>query len=538
MSSSPFETLPSEIVTNILAALPSPRTVHSLIRASPRICKIFLLSKESILSSTLYNAIPSKLRPDVLRVHELHQLRPLLRVYTRAAQNEQYAVFEKLLVGNEQAILGELPLLPILPLVRTWCTLEYFVEDFANCTLDPIPRHSEAFVAPSTTVLQKPSGYNGLSDVELSRLRNAFVRFELFCSLMAYSTQKERSVHSTSAHQGRINNLFLSTLETWQMEELTCIFNHLYSRIETLFDNLERDYIEEVTEGVTSSTNKAVNEEIQQAFHTHFFTTRAKQRYHTDYIGQLLAHGLSFLRRLFQSGRKQKKQIIFYCNNVWQNRAVFPVRRPDVGPVDANELPFLQSFQGQWRDREPAVRIGSLNRTPAFAHHQINQLQQALNQPAQFAHNHPAPISPEQEIPEYEGDRLGTPNWGFLWAHGFTGNNVCGRTCDDELRSLGYVFWDKDRLQAMGILGHVHLPAGVHRSVARTIAKTEKAKMSRDSTWPGRGRDCPRQRRNRADEPSAEQILKDMGFVLTPPPAETHVESEDWKARVSDLLLR
>lgn len=262
--------------------------------------------------------------------------------------------------------------------------------------------------------------------------------------------RQEHATALSTALTRRVNNAFLDALEVWQMEELTCIFNYIYARVETVFDSLEEHYVECVTEGLLGDEVPPAPAPKTISHSAHFFRITSKQRLHAQYIGHLLSKGLASTRHLLQAKLKQQRKIIF--DNL----------RPE-GDT------FINS---QWRDREPTSRI---------------------NRPHVGQRNVPR-VVPDEAL-SFTADALGKPNLGFAWAHGFTSTNVCGRRCDHELRSLGYVFWDEPRLRAMGVMDHSHSP--------------EK--------WAGRGRGlAPRQRRNRSEEPSAEKILLNMGFSNLP----------------------
>ena len=92
----------------------------------------------------------------------------------------------------------------------------------------------------------------------------------------------------------------------------------------------------------------------------------------------------------------------------------------------------------------------------------------------------------------FKGDSISRPNQALIWAKENNPMDEFYRLSDSELRALGYVFWDSHRLQKM-------------RSMKEPRA--EMGWSTPPDTWASQ----------RCQNPSAEERLKDMGFVLSIP---------------------
>ena len=53
---------------------------------------------------------------------------------------------------------------------------------------------------------------------------------------------------------------------------------------------------------------------------------------------------------------------------------------------------------------------------------------------------------------DFEGDACEKRNHAWLWAHQFCPQNLYSLECNLDLRAWGYVFWDSNRLEKLGVM--------------------------------------------------------------------------------------
>lgn len=101
-------------------------------------------------------------------------------------------------------------------------------------------------------------------------------------------------------------------------------------------------------------------------------------------------------------------------------------------------LPFIQIFLGNSSKRKKDL-IHKYGRTWCY------DIDEAL----QFAlyHDRSGSAEPRTLVPVFDEDSPDRANNAWIWAKHNNGKNNFCRTYDHDLRALGYVFWDQDRLQ-------------------------------------------------------------------------------------------
>jgi hypothetical protein len=528
MLSTGLEDLPAELITAILYALASPTALRSLIQASVRCYKIFLLSKSDILATTLRNFLRPEIKSLILMIHEAYHLPAFdVSVWSLRRQNDRDGLdafmdkFSRYHHFNEQVLYLPTPHFVVSQL-RTICTMEYFVEDYCNWVSEHLYLtnvHSSAVDA--ATGLPSPLQiHENLSSVERFRLQRAFLRFEIFCTAMHAAGGHDRAT-SARHYSQRNNDRFLNILQPWEREEWVCMLDYLFARVGGVFDKLELDYVERMTERFLSGevdldmpavcySNSILNRtdtnqpsafipgaqaltlpehEInggQPEAHTghsaDFFTTKAKRNLHIHYVAHIITLGLPFLRRLFRGRMKDQRDLVFsnlrlgvamtdLITQKWMNR--------DQASLLRRQGTDISSQAHQHRRLGAATAIAAGGAT----------VPTTLAGPALTGDLADLAAHDNQRVLTFEGDMLEKPNCAFLWTHGFTGTNVCSGACDRIHRRLGYVFWDEDRLNSMYFF-------------------KERHNSPKWSMW---RRELQRQR---AEEKSAQERLADMGFVI------------------------
>ena len=528
-----LEELPAELITAILYTLASPTALLSLIQASARCYKIFLLYKDDILLTTLRDGLRPEFRSLVLLVHESYHLPAFDGGFS--AQRRFRVELDKFMekFSRDHELDEQESHLPtpsfVAPQLRTICTMEYFVEDYCNWVSDHLHStkvHSAAS-GPCKGMLPSSRAHQDLSHVERSRLQRSFLRYEIFCTGMYCAGAREPSMGINQVPR-MTNNRFLNVLQPWEREEWVCILDYLTAKVEAVFDRLELDYVERMTdrflngemdhkmspvdecsstESETDASDRKVSNpslagalspnletkdgqpETQVDHSVRFFTTTTKQNLHARYVKHLITLGLPFLRRLFQSRIKDQREIVLANLKVdgdlsnlvgqkWINREQLSLLRRQGAdpPTYINRHGRLVNAIAAANTPTTAVAAAA---TAAAAPPALAGLAIPGNMPAD-------PPRDFERALTFEGDHVGKPNLAFLWTHGFTGTNVCNRSCDHVHRALGYVFWDQRRLEEMGLVQKNHW------------WRWKELKMARE----------------RWREKSAQERLAEMGFVL------------------------
>ena len=529
-----LEELPAELITAILYTLASPTALLSLIQASARCYNIFLLYRDDILLTTLRNGLRPEFRSLALLVHEAYHLPAFASGFS--AQRRFRVDLDKFMesFSRDHEFDEQVSHMPapssVVPQLRTICTMEYFVEDYCNWVSDHL--HSTkvhpAATGPWKGMLPSSRAHQDLSDVERSRLQRSFLRYEIFCTTMYCAGARDRSIGINHVPQ-LTNDRFLNVLQPWEREEWVCILDYLSAQVEAVFDRLELDYVERMTErflsgemdkemspvdetsGGESKTDAADpkvsipgltdalsldHETNGRQPDTHvdhsvrFFTTTTKQNLHTRYVKHLITLGLPFLRRLFQSRIRDQVEIVLAnlkldgeMSNLigpkWINREQSSLLRRQGADPPTHVIRYGHLVNAIAAANTPAAAVAAAAGGGGGAPPALAGLAVPGNMPAD------PPRDTERAL-TFEGDHVGKPNLAFLWTHGFTGTNVCNRSCDHVHRALGYVFWDQRRLEEMGLVQKNHW------------WRWKELKMARE----------------RWRERSAQERLAEMGFVL------------------------
>jgi hypothetical protein len=102
-------------------------------------------------------------------------------------------------------------------------------------------------------MLPPPRAYQDLSHVECFQLQRAFLHFEVLCTTMQ-SAGSAADPSSTEESVERISDRLHNILQPWETEELVCILDYLATRLEDIFDKLETDRLERITDQLLTGT--------------------------------------------------------------------------------------------------------------------------------------------------------------------------------------------------------------------------------------------------------------------------------------------
>lgn len=287
-----------------------------------------------------------------------------------------------------------LPLSTALPLCEMGVHISYFINDFK---LRAIPILAQ--VGKPQSISQEQILYSSLSVKEAERLERAFCRFETFRHL--FSGEKYNQTPFTALEQA---HLFLEEFNRWEIEEIACVRDYLIRRLNGIFDLVEDEFVEMNVGATVGLADREHWEDMFVPRQINWFSTSAKH-YHHWYMEYILARGLPFLRQVFQSTGQERMQLVT-SNNVYNTEFLTKALR--------------QPSKDTEYDRDVRKAWGSVaGKVP----------------------------------PEAVRDDLDTFNLGWVWSHEDRLPPRHAAPWQKGLRDWGYVFWDRRRLEASGVIG-------------------------------------------------------------------------------------
>jgi hypothetical protein len=449
--------MPTELLFRILKSITSPRDLYAFITTSSLMYDVFRSNQEAILSSVALNSLGSHILSDTLitlrSIGRRDIALPLrtLNMKVTAPKGEaldpyncthsllHYIEGEKFQTDTEKAHRLKLP--ESIALFQFHHAVESLVQDYAF-------RHISKYGGPS------------LSPTELHRIRRAFYRYETFQTTNLRETEI-RPCERDAKVWARLITAYAPT--PWEVEEVVCVHQYLFSRIEEVVDMVDEEFIEAVLAttkeparlgGDLDATRWSSGEvakwcidhpsclydldnDDEDVERETFFRTKGS---HSMMIEYLISSSLPFLRKLFNiSDKKSRCEIIFKHHPTFARDLVRIL-------LDASKRanPFPDEKQG-WE---------------------------------------------ELRLLEFEGDCPDKRNLAWLWANQNHPSPYYASPCDWDFRGWGYVFWDRTRLEYLKVINE---PC---------------PRVSRDWISP--------QQRNRGEEKTVEQRLAELGVLEAP----------------------
>lgn len=225
-----LELLPPELQWQILKNIPNMKTLHALIRASPRYFQVYRVLRKSILPYIAWNQITPAIVPialealkrrDHIKVQSNHT-EPLASKRTPKGPLEiSFETWERLVQFHE--------------------VVECFIFSFTSNRLTAL----ENSLCPRTqsSLLHNSQGRKlNLSQVEYVRLARAFYNLELYGNLF-HDLDKLTPRRATTAYLWRAAN-FLQSLQDWELEELLCVRSYMMERLKDYLNKFEDDFME------------------------------------------------------------------------------------------------------------------------------------------------------------------------------------------------------------------------------------------------------------------------------------------------------
>ena len=413
-----FDRLSSELITPILLELPTTQALYSLIRASPKAFQVFLASKETILVSLMYRVIRPAALMDALAAVQASQLkdvgpdRKAVLLFVRKYQNKRHKVFKQ--DGQHYSLATA------IALCQLYRSTQYFIKDLTSrsnfylrrCRDTVTVQTHYGFVirqengsdglwrSQGEHVVDRDDQYNPLSCEEEIRLQRAFYRYELYTQIfgsnMEYMGEKLWELPLDS-------HFFLDKYQHWEIEELRCVDNYLWSRLSNSFDRIENSFI-----GI-----QLPEPPLDLSFQSYIRSTKlreAKFQISSLYLDYLMNLSLPLLYHALRLDRLQMQQVmsshIFY---------------------DSQKRSLSTRLEEYWK--MVSRRDGIVLHNYTLANFYQSQFK----------------------------DTIDRPNEGWLCALSKRGSYRL--LTQNTLQSLGYVFWDSQRLRKAGFVG----PLYVHR---------------------------------------------------------------------------
>ncbi len=412
MPSDLFAALSTELIYMILGRLDHPQDLYSVIRASPHVLGCFGSSKEIILKSVVKNCFSHMVLADAIvaarflpenqrSIDAQHDRQQRPAILTRTIR-EMRATPEPEVTVDES-----------IELCRLYPSLNYFIKDCSENFLATARREANFFRKSNdsrTKSLVPPANNERLSPLELARLQRAFVRY---LTLQTLLHAPEPEYHNSKVSEEPVAAL-LGEYAPWEVEEIACVHQYIISLLEDVFEDVENYFVFAVATTERPSTSRYLPEgnsaadldslEAEAAFcdpEVWMFMDHEK-RYHPQTIEHLATFGFQFLRALLEADNTRRTTLI---------NENYKAHYSNMG--DALKHPPRQDTAMFRRERDGERNFVKL---------------------------------------DFEGDEYEKRNLAWLWSNQYRPQYGYSQTCNLDLRAWGYVFWDKGRLDRLGIL--------------------------------------------------------------------------------------
>ena len=385
MAGSHLEQLSAELIRSILLELPTTGSIYSLIRASPKCYQVFLASKERILFSVISQTIAPAAFVDALAAVQASKIKDMRP--DRKAVLDFLRRYENKRHKTVEQKVQRYPQGTAVSLCQLYRSTQYFITRLTMRSIFYLRRSRDTVFGPIPTL--------PWSDVEKVRLQRAFYRYELytqiFSSDMKYNGEKLWQLPSDS-------HFFLEKYHQWEVEELACVASSLSSLLSGSFDRIEPNFVGTQLPRPPFDDSETVDERT----HRRAISLReAKYEIHRLYLNYLLSLSLPFLHHALRLNRRSMQQEM--SSHIH---------------YDGRKHSLWDGLVGFSMPKSQQVRNVLYNYSLALSHD------------SDFQFN----------------DTTDGPNEG--WLHVYTSTEpILGWSIEDTTRSLGYVFWDSQRLR-------------------------------------------------------------------------------------------
>lgn len=384
-----LEKLSPELAAMILQLLYTPKDLHSTICASPFYLAVFRNNKPRILAAVIQRAFSSATHDALLALCASP-------ASTTTAKRPKTPLARLNHLKEEE--LGTVLLDPTvsIPLCRLWHVVNCFVDGYCQASLAKLHECAQHWN-------EEPQGASlyAVSDNERYRLQRAFVRFETYRRCFGGPDRRlwifrDPGWVTDADYVTQDHRMFVGRFLAWELEELHSVYDYLVSIVGDTVDDLENFLFAQL-----QAPSKEDGEDLGDIL----------EELHFDLIG------LSMFQQGAMGARDSRPHQIAHM--------------VELG------LPFLQ-------------RIGKMSMDDRMA--TITPFTWKARKPSLdyvLEHVTCSTRDNDQEAAASK-DPISRANAGWLWRHS------AGRDCDVSqnhgLRSLGYVFWDEERLVEAGLL--------------------------------------------------------------------------------------
>ena len=389
-----LDLLPTELQIQILKKIPNMKVLRNLLCASSQYFYVYKSFRKSILSHIAWNQIT----PTILQI-ALNALEQRDNSKFRSNETGLFKTQKKIREPHEISF-------------ETWERLIHFheiVESFiSNFTSNRllVLENSIDPKTQSTLLNESPDRKYSLSQLEYTRLARAFYNLELYGHLFHDLDTSKLTLNQHSFSIRGTN--FLENLQDWELEELLCVRSYMIERLKDFLNKFEDNFIEVFQKNMLY-INWSLQDTPGSTSLTRLLSCQGHMWLQAPWIESCLTRGLETLSTMLSTDTLQVKFQIF-------------------GEIDN---------PGKYMTK-------ALNRIPPCS---IRELAAKMKSP---------------EIGFY--DNIEQPNEAWFWAMKFRGHRgICsprdirkiwaidGSDIHD-LECWGYVIWDHERLNRLGIL--------------------------------------------------------------------------------------
>lgn len=275
--------------------------------------------------------------------------------------------------------------------------MDWFVHDLAReCSNNFVRLGQLVVLKMDTKIVQREPTY-----IEMQRIARGLFRFETFGRLFAPKPMSEDALYRDRPSQLAIE--YLNTFDPDEVEEIATVRDYLIRKLWRVFDRIEDNFVH--TESTSFTADQASVQKDWASDEENFFG-RFKKSTHLDYMENLMSLGLPFLHKLLTSDDAQSTAMVFSNANAVSGFLTETLLRLANGSV---EPPWYDS--GRY----------------------LVEYSSAFNE-----------ASDETSVGWHWGQRLTTR---------LGPGNMLKKGC----RDFGYVFWEKTRMQASGVLIHLYV---------------------------------------------------------------------------------
>lgn len=399
-----LESLPVEILSQIFIDTGSLTAARFLARASLRFSQVFRENQLHILEHIMRPTMHPLVWKVAVRTAEARKLRGVRR--------NKNAIHQFCQTLDDD--VGPLDRDTLISIYRFLPTVELFVRVYSRTRAVWLLDSYTQLFRPS--ILQGPHTLVTLSGVEKGRLQRAFYRLELFGRI--FNEGPHSRGNYSVAGSGQFSpeqqaSMFLKNIPPWEIEELACVRDYLlqqlirvFKRVENRFvgrwmaqfphENSDQDVVPldemDEMEADESETDLDDYQAANLPWEYFPFFNIVNKRNHPQYMDYIITLGLDFILTLLVEPTEQL--VVMNCK------------------IERNIRQALQIPLTAWR-----------------VLHSYDQM----------------PTSPAI-------DALETNNEGWYWAGVVNPSRSWNRTERLEMRHIGYVFWDRKRLEDSGLL--------------------------------------------------------------------------------------